>query len=352
LYPIFDRFAIHAQCSIGLKQRYNFSQSKPEDEMRIAVVGAGGVGGYFGGWLAQAGEEVIFIARGEHLKAMQASGLRVESHLGDFIIQPVRATDDPGQAGQVEMVLLAVKAWQVPEVAPRLLPMIGEETGVICLGNGIEAPAQLAHVLGTQPVLGGLARISAALAGPGHVRHLAIEPSIAFGEMDGHSSTRVERLRRAFEHAQVKVSVPPDIQAAVWEKFIFIVAISGMGAVTRLPVGDFRSVPETRHMLEAVIGEAVCVARSRQVNLPADIVQRTLAVIDGLAPSVTASMQRDIMEGRPSELGSQNGALVRMGLEAGVPTPVNAFIYACLAPQELKARFDVIMESIEEHNQQ
>jgi len=306
--------------------------------MRIAVVGAGGVGGYFGGRLAQAGEDIIFIARGEHLKAMQASGLRVDSFLGNFVIQPVRATNDPRQVGLVDMVLVAVKAWQVPEVAPALMPMIGEETGVIYLGNGVEAPAQLTHVLGAWPVLGGLTRISAAIAGPGLVKHLGIEPFIAFGELDGQPSARVEALRLAFERAQVKVSVPADIQAAMWEKFIFIAAISGVGAVTRLPAGDFRRVPESRQLLEAAIDEVVALARRRKINLPEDIAQRTLAVIDGLAPTVTASMQRDIMEGRPSELGAQNGAVVRMGLESGVPTPVHAFIYAGLLPQELKAR--------------
>jgi 2-dehydropantoate 2-reductase len=306
--------------------------------MRIAVVGAGGLGGYFGGRLAYAGEEVIFIARGEHLKAMQASGLRVDSFMGDFSIQPVVATADPRQVGPVDMVLLAVKTWQVPEVAPALRQLIGEQGGVVFLGNGVEAPAQLAQVLGAGAVLGGLARISAAIAGPGYIRHMGIEPFVAFGELDGHLSERVEALRRAFEHAQVKVEVPADIQAAIWEKFIFIASISGLGAVTRLPVGDYRSLPESRQLLETAISEVVAVARSRKIKLSEHIAEQTLALIDSLAPSVTASMQRDIMEGRPSELGAQNGAVVRMGLEAGVPTPVHAFLYASLLPQELKAR--------------
>lgn len=306
--------------------------------MRIAVVGAGAVGGYFGGRLARAGEQVVFIARGENLKALQTSGLRVDSFLGDFHLHPVQATDDPAQVGAVDMVLVAVKAWQVPEVAPRLAPLVGEETGVVYLGNGVDAPAQLAHALGLEAVLGGLTRISAALVAPGHVAHLGIEPTIAFGELDGRRSARVEALRQAFERAQVKAIVPNDIQAAMWEKFVFIAAISGVGAVTRAPVGDFRSVPETRQMLEAAIQEVVAVARARGINLPPDAAERTLAIIDGLAPSVTASMQRDIMEGRPSELGAQNGAVVRMGLEVGVPTPTHAFIYASLLPQELKAR--------------
>jgi 2-dehydropantoate 2-reductase len=323
------------------ESRYNRPQSIQEVKMRIAVVGAGSVGGYFGGRLAQAGEDVIFIARGEHLKAIQATGLRVDSVLGDFVIHPVQATDDPRKVGAVDMVLLAVKAWQVPEVAPALAPMIAQGTGVVYLGNGVEAPAQLARVLGPEPVLGGLTRISAAIAGPGHIQHLGIEPSIAFGELDGRLSARVEALRQVFERARVKVSVPADIQAAMWEKFIFIAAISGVGAVTRVPAGVLRQVPESRQMLEAAIGETVAVARARKIDLSQNIAGRTLEIIDGLAPTVSASMQRDIMEGRPSELGAQNGAVVKMGLEAGVSTPVHGFIYASLLPQELKARLSI-----------
>lgn len=306
--------------------------------MRIAVVGAGSVGGYYGGRLAQAGEQVTFIARGEHLKAMQATGLRIDSFQGGFVLHPVLVTDDPRKVGPVDMVLLGVKAWQVPEVAPGLASMIAEGTGVVYLGNGVEAPAQLIRALGPESVLGGLTRISAAIAGPGRINHLGIEPFIAFGELDGRASARVGALRQAFERAGVKVSVPADIQAAMWEKFAFIAAISGVGAVTRAPAGIFRQLPESRRMLEAAIAEVVAVARARKINLSEDVAERTLATIDGVAPTVTASMQRDIMEGRPSELGAQNGAVVKMGLESGVPTLVHAFIYASLLPQELKAR--------------
>jgi 2-dehydropantoate 2-reductase len=333
--PRFANFAFGS----GLDELgYNRPKSMQELKMRIAVVGAGSVGGYYGGRLAQAGEDVAFIARGEHLKAMLATGLRVTSLQGDFTIHPVQATDDPRWVGPVDMVLLGVKAWQVPEVAPTLTPLIGGQTGVIYLGNGVEAPAQLAHALGPGAVLGGLTRISATIAAPGYINHLGIEPSIAFGELDGHPSVRADALRQAFERAKVKVSVPADIQAAMWEKFIFIAAISGVGAITRVPAGVFRQVPESRQMLEAAIAEVIAVARAREINLREDMAARTLGIIDALAPTVTASMQRDIMEGRPSELGAQNGAVVRMGLEAGVPTPVHAFIYASLLPQELKAR--------------
>jgi 2-dehydropantoate 2-reductase len=309
--------------------------------MRIAVFGSGGVGGYFGGRLAQAGEQVFFIARGDHLKALQASGLRVDSIRGDFYLPSVQATSDPRQVGVVEMVLLAVKAWQVPEAAQAMTPMIGEDTGVVFLGNGVDAVAQLAAVLGERHVLGGRCQISTFIAAPGHIRHVGIEPRISFGELDGQVSQRAENLRLALERAGVQVSLPPDILAAIWEKFVFIASISGVGAVTRSPTGVIRSLPETRLMLESAIEEIVRLAHAKKINLPDDIVSKTLAFIDGMAPGVTASMQRDILEGRPSELGAQNGAVVRMGLEVGISTPVHAFIYSSLLPQELRARGEI-----------
>lgn len=309
--------------------------------MRIAVFGAGAVGGYFGGRLAQAGEEVIFIARGEHLQAMLQKGLRVDSIKGDFVISPVQATSDPRQVGEVDWILVSVKAWQVPEVAPEMLPMIGANTGVVPLVNGVDAPSQLAAVLGAEHVLGGLCRISVFRAAPGHIRHVGIEPTVAFGELNLQLTPRVEQLRRAFERSGVSVSVPSNIHVAMWEKFTFIAAISGMGAITRVPAGALRSVPETRALLIQAIEEIVAVAWKRGVPLPEDAAARTLAVIDGLPAEVIASMQRDIMDGKPSELASQNGAVMRMGLESGVPTPVNAFIYHCLLPQELIARSEL-----------
>jgi len=306
--------------------------------MRIAVFGAGGVGGYFGGRLAQSGEDVVFIARGEHLEAMRAGGLRVESIKGDFLIQPVQAIGEPRRVGEVDMVLIAVKGWQVPETAIAIQPLLGSETGVAFLGNGVDAPVQLAAVLGANHVIGGLCRISSYIAGPGHIRHVGFEPYVAFGELDGHPSPRSQGLRQAFKHAAVNVEIPTDIQAAMWEKFLFIAAFGGVGAVTRAPAGVIRSQPETRQMLQEALIEVASLARVRKIRLPEDIISTTLAYIDRMPPATMASMQRDIIDGRPSELGSQSGAVVRMGLESGVPTPTHNFIYASLLPQELKAR--------------
>lgn len=306
--------------------------------MRIAVFGTGGVGGFFGGKLAKAGEEVIFIARGSHLDAIRRDGLRVESVGGDFNIYPAHAERDPAKVGMVDIVLLGVKAWQVPEAAQAIRPLVGSATMVIPLQNGVEAAAQLAAVLGEQHAAGGLCRISSLVAAPGLIRHVGIEPYIGFNWLDGHADQRLEALQAAFGRVGVKADIPADILVKVWEKFVFIAAISGVGAVTRAPAGALRSVPETRRMLEAAIYEVAAVGRASGVALAEQLEQNTLCFIDSLPPGTMTSMQRDISENRPSELECQNGAVVRMGQTYGVPTPVHAFIYASLLPQEALAR--------------
>jgi 2-dehydropantoate 2-reductase len=306
--------------------------------MRIAVFGTGGVGGYFGGRLAQAGENIIFIARGAHLKAMHAIGLHVGSIKGDFIIDPISATDEPAQAGYVDIVLVAVKTWQVPEAARAMQPMIGPDTFVVPLCNGIDALHELVRTIGKERVLGGFCRISAYVSSPGHIMHVGVEPYIAFGELDGSSSERAGQLRRVFECAGITVEVLGNIQAAMWQKFIFIAAISGLGAVTRTPIGVLRDIPETRRMLEEAIQENFTVGKAMGINLPDDTPKNIMQFIDRIPEHVTASMQRDIIEGRQSELESLNGSLVRFGREVGISTPINEFIYSSLLPQELSAR--------------
>lgn len=307
--------------------------------MRIAVFGAGAVGGYFGGRLAQAGEDVVLIARGEHLQAMHTHGLRVESVEGDFVVNSPQVSDDPADVGVVDAVLVAVKAWQVPDAALAMRPLVGPQTFIVPLENGVEAPLQLVGVLGAKHVLGGLCRIITALVEPGRIRHTGISPTIIFGELDGRRSRRAERLQDAFQRAEgVTPYIPPDIHVAMWKKFLFIAALSGLGAVTRAPIGVIRSLAETRRMLEEAMEEILAVAHARDVPLPRTAVAETMAFIDGLPPDGTASMQRDIMAGRPSELASQNGAVVRLGQKAGVDTPLHTFIYHSLLPQERQAR--------------
>ena len=306
--------------------------------MRIAVFGAGSVGGYFGGRLSQIGEDVVFIARGDHLNAMLANGLRVDSINGDFALHPVQATNDPSSIGKVDMVLVGVKAWQVSEAAEAMRPLIGPETFVLPLQNGLEAPTQLAEILGEQHVLGGLCGLFCYVAAPGHIVHAGADPFVKFGELDNHRSRRVEHLRDRFKRAGVNAEIPPDIQVAMWMKFLLIVVWSGMGAVTHAPVGIWRSQPETRQMAEQGLLELIDLAKARNIMLPDHAVQTTMAMYDGLMPQATASLQRDVLQGRPSELEAQIGTVVRFGEEAGVSTPLFKFIYHSLLPRELRAR--------------
>jgi len=306
--------------------------------MHIVIFGAGGVGGYFGGRLAQAGEKVTFIARGEHLHAMLTNGLKVESINGDFAIHPVIATDDTTQVDAVDAILVCVKTWQITKAAKAIMPMLDLDTFVVPLENGVEAPAQLAEILGREHILGGLCRISSRIATPGHIQHTAIEPSIVFGELDNRSSSRARKLLQSLEHAGVSAEIPPDINVAVWQKFLFISAVGGIGAITRVPFGIFRSIEGSRQMLEDALRECYSIALAQGIHLPADSVANTLAYIDKLPPGTMASMQRDILDGRPSELEAQNGALVHMGQLLNIPTPVHTFIYHSLLPQESVAR--------------
>ena len=306
--------------------------------MRIAVFGAGGAGGYFGAQLARSGEEVVFIARGKHLEAIRSQGLRVETPEGEIVTQPGHATDDPTEVGPVDVVLLGVKAWQVLEAAPAMRALIGPDTFVVPLQNGVESAAQLVAALGSEHVLGGLCGTLSWLDGPGRIRSIGGVHFVKFGELDNRPSERAERLRKAFERAGVNVEVPSDIDRAVWEKFLFVVSLGGVGAVTRAPVGIVRSVPETRRMLEQCMSEIFAVGRARQVALPDTVFSRTMELVDSLDPSGTTSLQRDVLEGRPSELEAWTGAVVRLGREAGVMTPIHAFIYDSLLPTELRAR--------------
>ena len=306
--------------------------------MRVAIFGTGGAGGYFGAQLALAGEEVVFIARGEHLRAIRSEGLRLETPGGEVVIRPSMATDDPAQAGAVDVVLVGVKSWQVPEAAEAIRPLIGPETFAVPLQNGVEASSQLAAVLGNEHVLEGLCGTLSWVTAPGRIRSIGKVHFIKFGEMDNRASERAERLRGAFERAGVNVEVPADVHQALWAKFLFVVSLGGVGAVTRVPVGVVRTVPETRRMLETCMREILAVARARGISMRDEVISKTLAFVDSLDPDGTTSLQRDIVAGKPSELEAWNGAVVRFGREAGVPTPLHEFVYHSLLPQELQAR--------------
>ncbi len=310
----------------------------PTLPLHVAAFGVGAVGGYFGGTLARAGHEVTFIARGDTAAALRQRGLRVDSVAGGFLVCPAQVVEDPADVGPVDLVILGVKAWQVAEVAPMLEPMLGEDSAVLPLQNGVEAVDQLAEVLGRAHVLGGLCRIFCFQVGPAHVRHVGADPWVGLGELDNRASERVESVRRAFEAAGVTAEIPEDIHAAIWSKFVFIASVSGVGAAERVSIGELRTEPRTRQLLIDGMKEIVTLAHRRGVALPDDIISSSLAFVDSLPAEGTASMQRDLMEGRPSELEAQLGAVVRLADEANIDLPVNRALYELLSPLERSAR--------------
>ncbi len=306
--------------------------------MRIGIYGTGGAGGHFGARLAKAGEDVVFIARGEHLEAIRSRGLVVETDAGEILVRPAVATDDPAQAGPVDVILLGVKTWQVEDAARRLGPMLGPSTFVVPLQNGVDAAGQLIGVLGVERVVGGLCATFSWIAAPGRIRSLGQVHSIRFGELDRRPSARTQKLRETFDRAGIRATIPPDIHVSLWEKLLFVVPFGGVGAVTRVPIGTVRTVPETRGMLRSAMEEIHAVGRARGVALPDDAVAKGMSFLDALDATGTTSLQRDITEGRPSELEAWNGAVVRLGREAGVATPTHEFLYASLLPLERRAR--------------
>ncbi len=306
--------------------------------MRIAVFGAGGAGGYFGARLARAGNDVVWIARGAQLEALRTRGLRVESIDGDFTLGPQNAAEDPARFAPVDVVLLGVKAWQVTDAARAMRPLVGPATCVVPLQNGVEAADELRAVLGDGPVLGGIAKIFCFLVEPGHLRRPGGPAAIVVGELDNRRSDRVRRLAECLRDAGLGAELPADIHVALWEKFLFVASAGGLGAVARAPIGILRSVPETRVMLEAAMGEIRAVGRARGVGLADDVVKQTMAFVDTLPPGGTASLQRDLAAGRPSELEWWSGAVARLGAQAGVPTPTHTYIYRSMLPTELRAR--------------
>lgn len=307
--------------------------------MRFAVVGSGGVGGYFGGRLVEAGHDVTFLARGAHLLAMRQGGLRVESTEGDFLVTPAKATDDAATVEPVDIVLLAVKTWQVKDAAAQLLPMLRDDSAVLTLQNGVEAPDEVAAVCGENRVIPGVCRLMSYVAEPGLIRHAGVTPRVEFGETNGQESKRVAALHAALDACKgVVATISADIKTALWDKFLFIAPFSAVGAVTRSPAGVWRNVPETRALLVAAMGEVVALALRCGVILPHGAIEKTLGFTDRLPDEATASMQRDLLDGKPSELEAQTGAIVRLAAREGMPVPANAFLYAALLPSERRVR--------------
>ena len=298
--------------------------------MRIAIFGTGGVGGYFGGRLARSGEDVTFIARGEHLRAIRGSGLRIDSPEGDFVVFPAKATDDVGSVAQVDLVILGVKAWQVPEVARALKPFVRANTTVLPLQNGVDAVSQLCDQLDVRNVIGGLCKIVSYVVEPGHIRHAGYTPSIVIGELDNQRTKRIVAIEQLLKRAGLEATIAADIQVALWMKFLFIASFSGVGAMADAPAGVLRRDAKWRAQLMDAMTEIYTLAQARGINLPANAVETVMANVDALPEDATSSMQRDIIAGKPSELEAQNGAVVRMAHEAGVDVPTHELIYRTL----------------------
>lgn len=300
--------------------------------MRIGVFGAGAVGAYFGGRLAEAGEEVTFIARGAHLDAIRRDGLRVESPNGDIHIQPARATDDPSEAGPVDYLLFAVKLFDTEKTAEACRPMVGPDTTVVCLQNGVESEEAIGRILGAEHVMGGTVYIASVIAAPGLVRQTGSFARMIFGEMDGRRSERGAVLEAACKKAGIDVTFSESVETEIWMKFVVLVALSGVTTVTRRPVGVLRADPDTRALFRNAIGEAIAVGRAHGVALPDDALDRQMAVVDGWPHDMVASMLHDLNAGKRMELDYFSGAVCRLGRAGDVPTPVHDVLYAALKP--------------------
>jgi 2-dehydropantoate 2-reductase len=306
--------------------------------MKIAVMGAGAVGGYYGALLARAGRDVTFIARGPHLEAMRKQGLHVRSYFGDFAINPVKATDDPKRVGTVDLVLLTVKAYDIDQAARAIRPLVASDTVVLPLQNGVDAPQRTAAVVGAEHVMAGVTYVYSMIRCPGVIEQTSNFHRIVFGELHGVRTARAEAVLEVLSSTGATIQLSTDIQRELWRKFVLMAALGGVGTLTRLPVGRFRDVPETRSLVLTSMCEIVAVGRAMGIQLPANEVEQKLAVLDDLNPDSLVSMQRDMMAGRRFELESLVGAVVRYGQELGVPTPVNRFIYATLKPCLLEAQ--------------
>lgn len=307
--------------------------------MHIVIYGTGGVGGYFGSRLAQAGNKVTFIARGKHLQAIQQNGLQLKSYKGNYTVFPADATDDITQISEkIDLVLIAVKTWQLPKVATHIKKVLFDETMVISLQNGVTNQDILSDILGKERVLGGLCTIVSKIEESGIITHISYEPTIVFGELDNKKTERALLLKQKFEEANIKTILADDIQVAIWTKFLYISTVSAIGALTRSTIGEMIAVPEIKEIMLQTAYEIVEVAKVKGVLLPSDIVQKQFKIIENQPYDTTSSLQRDIMGGKPSELEAQNGAIVKMGKKWNVPTPINHFIYYSLIVQEQKHR--------------
>jgi 2-dehydropantoate 2-reductase len=306
--------------------------------MKILIMGTGGVGGYYGGLLAQQGHDVTFIARGAHLDAIQKQGLKIKSVHGDFSIFPAKAAEEPGKAGETDLILFCVKTYNTDEAAQAIQPVVGPQTMIMSLQNGIDAAERIGNVVGMEHVIGGATWLSSAIQAPGVIQQVSQFRQIVFGELAGGMSKRLETIFEAIKNTGITVEISQDIWKVLWTKLVFITAVSSLGSLTRLPMGDYRSVPDSRSLLSSIMKEVEAVARAQNVHLDTDVVEKWLDFIDNSAPHIKPSLQLDIESGHQTELESMIGVVGRIGHELSVPTPSIDFVYASLLPIELKAQ--------------
>jgi 2-dehydropantoate 2-reductase len=300
--------------------------------MRIAVIGAGGVGGGFGAALAKAGADVTFIARGAHLAAMKRDGLKVQSPRGDTHLAPTQATDNPADIGVVDIVLFCVKLWDVESAGEAIKPLVGPDTAVIPLQNGIDAAERLLPILGPKAVMGGVAQISASIVAPGVIQQVGTFMRMVFGELDGTRSKRAEAFLALCQKAGFDATLSEQILTELWMKFILLATNAGITAATRQPIGRLREDSDIRPVMIAAFREVYDVGKARGIALPADAVDKTLAFMDHAPPAMKASMALDLERGNRLELPWLNGKVVELGRQLGVPTPTHSMMYAVLKP--------------------
>jgi 2-dehydropantoate 2-reductase len=298
--------------------------------MRIAVIGTGGIGAPYGASLAKAGADVTFVARGAHLAAMRENGLKIEGDRGETLVRPAQATDDIASIGPVDYVLFCVKLWDVESAGQQIRPIVGPQTAVIPLQNGIDAAERLVPIVGRDAVMGGTAFVTGAIVAPGIVRQTGTYQQMTFGELDRHPRARGERLAAMCSAAGFDGILSPDIMVPIWEKFLLLVPLANINALTRLPLGKYREDPDTFALLEASLRETIGVGLAEGVRLPPDSFDKTLTAIRSMPPYHMVSMGNDLLRGNRLELPWFAGKVVELGRRHGIPTPVNSFVYAAL----------------------
>src|SRR3984957_16276849 len=306
--------------------------------MRIAVVGAGGVGGGFGAALAKAGADVTFIARGAHLAAMKSQGLRVQGPRGETHLVPTQASDDPAEIGTVDVVLFCVKLWDVESAGAQIKPLVGPGTAVIPLQNGVDAAERLIPILGPAAVMGGVAQISASITAPGVIHQVGTLTRMIFGEFNGTRSRRGEDFLALCLKAGFDATLSEQILTDLWMKFILLAANSGITALARQPIGALRDDPDMRPIFRAALQETFDVGRAKGVALPADAVERTLDFIAHLPPTMKASMALDLDRSNRLEVPWLSGKVAELGRQLGIPTPTHSMMYAMLNPYVMGAK--------------